>query len=525
MQYHSLGVWVEQVHTVQGSLWDRLGNVAGLRKLARARRTALPPDSSRDQAAGGALAHARVTVVHGCVGVSWILGSDHLLTLLSSDIAQLKTLQMYKGLLYVAATTLMLYLLVESAVRRLRHSHRALLDEQRETKTLLANLPGGVYRRSHDHQAVYSFLSPGAATLLGLSVDAGKPQASFRGFVHEADRLEVERGIEAAFARQEPFELQYRLVSSDGRTRWIRDQGRCVVSPDGAQRIEGYMSDVTEQRLLEQRLQQSQRLESIGCMVSSIAHDFNNVLFAVTAGCELLSYGPLTDHEQELVLSMRSASDSGRGLVARLLEFARDQGCKTCDLELDGVVRRAQPLMKRLVPQGVTLKVALEAERGCVHGDGTQLEQVLLNLVANAAHATEGRGEVRVSTAAVELRERDARCPALRAGNYLCLVVEDTGCGIPAAVLPRIFERFFTTKGEAGTGLGLATVREIVNGMGGAIAACSEPGQGARFTAYLPAVSPAPRSLTVPPPAPRRTSATQLNPVRLGEVNGVAPAP
>jgi signal transduction histidine kinase len=255
-------------------------------------------------------------------------------------------------------------------------------------------------------------------------------------------------------------------------------------------------------------------MESIGCMASSIAHDFNNVLFVIDSSCELLTHQPLTETEGELVTTMRGASDSGRGLVARLMAFARDQGCQTCELELDAAVQRAQPLMKRLLSSKIQLKLQLGQERGTVEADPTQLEQILLNLVNNAGQAIDGRGQITVSTSSVELAAADALALQLRAGPYLALSVEDSGCGIDPAVLPRIFDPFFTTKGEGGTGLGLATVQKLVRDMGGAISVWSERSRGTRFTLFLPSVQPAARSLTLPPPAQRHAGEREASGAR-----------
>jgi PAS domain S-box-containing protein len=260
-----------------------------------------------------------------------------------------------------------------------------------------------------------------------------------------------------------------------------------------------------DRRLLEEQLQRSQRLESLGVLAGGIAHDFNNLLVGVLGNAELLQDSLRDPEERKLCDALIVAAQRAADLTAQLLAYAgrRDLGARQT-IDLEGLWRElSAALSARLVPTAV---LQLRLEHGCaVQGDRAGLTQVLMNLLTNASDALEDRpGVIEVSTRRVQ--EPDARWDqALGApvgpGDWVLTEVRDSGVGMDGATLSRVFEPFFTTK-EKGHGLGLASCLGIVSSHGGALCVESEPGAGSRFSVLLPA---APRSGTVaPPPQPRR---------------------
>lgn len=430
-------------------------------------------------------AHSRVTLVYAVVGFLWIFLSDRALESLGFAGAQLGRLQTFKGVFYVAVTTAMLYVLIERVARIVERAESALREKHRALSTLIANLPGGVYRRVPGSGRAFDFASSGAASLYdkrGLS-------GPFLDLLHPEDRDRVAARIQGALSSRQPFEITYRMRSDRGATRWVWDQGRCVDEGSAQATLEGYVCDVTERVVLSERLQRGQRLESLGRMASGIAHDFNNVLFAVTAGCELLRLESLPPHCRELVAQVAQAGENAHGLVSRLLAFARRQPGVPRELSLPSLVRDSEPILRRLLGKQVALELALAPATSRVLADPTQLEQVLLNLVTNASHAVGERGAVTIATSTLEVSEHLALEADVPCGRYETLTVTDTGCGIDEEVLPRIFDPFFSTKGDGGTGLGLATVYGIVRESGGGILVSTERGAGTSFRVLLPCVA------------------------------------
>ncbi len=245
----------------------------------------------------------------------------------------------------------------------------------------------------------------------------------------------------------------------------------------------------------ERVLQEGQRLESLGRLAGGVAHDFNNVLAVVMATAENLREDALTAGQLTEIDEISAAADRGRSLVRQLLTFARQQPARTETFGADVQLGELRTMLTRLA-KGVELRITLDADSARVHMDRSQFDQVMLNLVVNARDACEAGGRIAVSSTVrheAPMGVLAARTAATRTGDapppeaWICIGVEDTGSGIPADILPNIFEPFFSTKcQERGTGLGLSTVMGIVARAGGDMVVDSTPGSGTRFEIWLP---------------------------------------
>ena len=249
--------------------------------------------------------------------------------------------------------------------------------------------------------------------------------------------------------------------------------------------------DITEQKRVDARLAQAQRMESIGRLAGGVAHDFNNLLTVIN-GYSLLLLGKLdpADPLRASIKEIHKAGERAAGLTRQLLAFSRKQVLEPRVLDLNHEVDEMRPLLGRLVGEDVEVRVELSAEGGSIHADPHQLEQVIMNLVVNARDAMPQGGKLLIETASVELDASYAQShPEARAGRHVLLAVSDTGVGMDEETRQRIFEPFFTTKGAGkGTGLGLPMVEGIVAQSGGHIEVYSEPGHGTTFKVYLPRV-------------------------------------
>jgi len=253
--------------------------------------------------------------------------------------------------------------------------------------------------------------------------------------------------------------------------------------------LSAFVRDITERKRLEQALFQAQKMESIGRLAGGIAHDFNNLLTVIIGFSEMAEEGlpansPLGNHLQNI----RAAGERASTLTQQLLAFARRQIIEPKSIDLNELVLDLALMLRRLIGEDIELVIRPQADLWPVKADLSQLEQVLVNLAANARDAMPQGGQLSIEMANVLLDEDYARAhPEVVPGEYVMLAVSDTGVGMEESVQQHVFEPFFTTKGRGkGTGLGLATCYGIVKQSGGHIWLYSEPGRGTTFKIYLP---------------------------------------
>jgi PAS domain S-box-containing protein len=250
--------------------------------------------------------------------------------------------------------------------------------------------------------------------------------------------------------------------------------------------------DVTQERILERQLRQSQKLEAIGTLAGGIAHDFNNILSAIIGYTELLKIDLPRDIPQSGYLEeVLKASHRAKDLVHQILTFSRQTEQEIKPVAVALIANEVLKLLRASLPSNIEIIQHLETD-ALVMADPTHIHQIIMNLCTNAGHAMREKGgtlDVRVNK--VELDALfTSHYPKLEGGTYLKLTVSDTGQGMPKNVLERIFEPFYTTKDKSeGTGMGLAVVHGIIESYGGIIDAHSEPGKGTRFRVFLPVIS------------------------------------
>lgn len=246
--------------------------------------------------------------------------------------------------------------------------------------------------------------------------------------------------------------------------------------------------DVTRQMELEQQLMLSQRLESVGRLAGGLAHDLNNLLSPILGYADLLLSGhPIQGPTQEWLTQIRESAERAAGLTKQLLAFARKQMLETKILDLNEIVRDFQRILKTLLREDIEIDTDLEPDIWPIRGDRTQIQQILMNLSANARDAMPHGGRLTIRTANRSIGPAGTReRPGLRPGEYTMLIVQDTGEGMSPETLQHIFDPFFTTKEEHGLGLGLCTVYGIVTQHDGRIYAESEAGAGAVFEIFFP---------------------------------------
>jgi len=250
--------------------------------------------------------------------------------------------------------------------------------------------------------------------------------------------------------------------------------------------------DITRQVKLERDLRQAQKMEAIGTLAGGIAHDFNNILTAIVGHAEIARFTlAQADPVRRNLDQVLKASARAAELVKQILAFSHKTEQNPQPLPIVSVVKEALKLLRPSLPSTIEIRheVSLSPEDGVIFADPTEIHQVLMNFCTNAAHAMRAKGGVLSVTLSDTVVDDipDSPHPDLEAGPYVCLTVSDTGHGIDAAVMERIFDPYFTTKGVGeGTGLGLSVVRGIVRTYGGAVTVQSRPGNGTTFNVFLP---------------------------------------
>ena len=323
--------------------------------------------------------------------------------------------------------------------------------------------------------------------IFGTSSDACTNLADvLRKSVHEDDRLLVSDALAQAMQTGRYGPIEYRIVRSDEQVRWVTASGITVKDHQGnLAKIVGSVMDITHRRVLEARLLDAQKLESIGRLAGGVAHDFNNMLTVILGNVHYANEVNSIDEMRPLLAEIRLTAERSAALTAQLLAFARRQVIEPKIVDPNALLLRLESLLRRVLGAHINATFDLRTT-GRVQVDTSQLEQVVLNLVTNARDSMTQGGSMMLTTSDAPLSENDASHHSdLAPGRYVLITVTDTGAGIAKTALPHVFEPFFTTR-QGGTGLGLATCYGIVKQSGGHIAVTSEVSRGTTFSVYLP---------------------------------------
>jgi PAS domain S-box-containing protein len=323
--------------------------------------------------------------------------------------------------------------------------------------------------------------------------ETGKPVDSslqaFLDVVHPSDRENVELGLQRSASSEARCDLDFRVLDSDGRTRWLTMRGQAAEGPSRGVRVLGLAMDVTDRRQLEEQLLQSQKLEAIGRLAGGVAHDFNNLLTGILGYANFaLKSMPMNHPARNDIVEIERAGVRAAALTGQLLSYARRQMVAPKLVRLDELMRNLENLLRRLLGEDVELSAYYADDLWATRIDPGQFEQVIVNLAVNGRDAMPSGGRLTVETRNCTLDEIYSRQhPEVVPGEYVMLAVGDSGVGMDASTQARIFEPFFTTKQQGkGTGLGLAVCYGIVKQAGGHIWVYSEPEQGTTFKVFLP---------------------------------------
>jgi PAS domain S-box-containing protein len=417
-----------------------------------------------------------------------------------------------------------------------KQSEEALRQSEQRYRLFLQNFTGIAYQIE---------CIPGRPTLFEGAVAeiSGYSTESFlRGDVHWFDQIDARdyqridaRGTWLFATAGATLDDEYRVAHRDGEVRWVRDIARHVVDETtGRHFVQGAIYDMTDRKRaeeegleMERRLLHAQKLESLGVLAGGIAHDFNNLLLAIGGNLEVAQFRLPADSTVGKYLDRAMAAiHSASGLAQQMLAYSGRAQFVVKPVNLSALVEENSNLLRAAVTRNRELELHLDGTLPTIQADPSQMHQVILNLITNAAEATPDSGGRIILTTGMQ--QFDAEDLALSRGIdkplpgvYAYLQVEDNGSGMPEDVQQRLFEPFFTTK-FSGRGLGMAAVLGIVRGHRGAILVESTPQVGTRVRVLLPSASPDPEPLNQPPHTGADEPVATLPRESTGELPGAA---
>lgn len=393
-----------------------------------------------------------------------------------------------------------------------RAAEEALRESEERFRQLAEHIPAVVYLVDPQTGSML-FISPAYERIWGRTRSSLYANPfSFLDAVHAEDRERVNAAYRERLTR---LDIEYRITRPDGEVVWIEDLQFPIRRADGGiYLVAGLAFDVTRRQRLESRLIEAQKMESLGRLAGGVAHDFNNLLTVILSYADLLkeSAQSASSHQanEELVSGLTEIESAGQrasSLTRQLLTFAQRQVVDPKVVDLNVAALDAEPFVRHLVGRSVVVEVAPQATTPYARLDANQLDQVLLNLAANARDAMPGGGTLRIETSNVTGPVPGTQVPA---GDYVALSVSDSGSGIPVEIRAQIFDPFFTTKPKGqGTGLGLSTAYGIVTQFGGFMELTSRVGHGTTFVCYFPVAPPASDVVEVRPATSTPTTGSE----------------
>jgi PAS domain S-box-containing protein len=344
-----------------------------------------------------------------------------------------------------------------------------------------------------DIEQDYLFVSPNFIEALKYDPDdfrATLASSGIASLVHPDDvesyRTELDRHLDEP---EIPFQHEHRFLMGTGEYRWFHALGKCVVDPFGApKRSVGLLTDISDRKQLEDSLFAAQRLEAIGQLTGGIAHDFNNLLTVVQGNAELLEI--IDDPDHELAGQIIKAAKRGSELTRHLLAFSRKQTLLPRSVDLFELVSTISGTLQRVLGEEIVVTTQLPENIWAIHADPPQVESAILNVAINARDAMPQGGKL-----VIECRNKDITSgddpsnneTALQVGQYVEIMIRDSGIGMPESNLERAFEPFFTTKEVGqGSGLGLSMVFGFARQSGGDATIKSKLGEGTKISIFLP---------------------------------------
>jgi PAS domain S-box-containing protein len=395
-------------------------------------------------------------------------------------------------------------LVLSRNITKLRQAELAQQEVLNRLQKIAGQVPGVVYQFQlrADGSSCFPFASEAICQIYRASPEDVREDASrVFSILHPEDFDGIVASIQESARKLTPWRHEYRVKFDDGTVRWLFGNSLPQREPDGSTLWHGFITDITdrkqaeiEREQLNRKMQETQKLESLGVLAGGIAHDFNNLLTSILGNASIAALDlPPGSPVHECIEQITQASMRAADLCKQMLAYSGRGRFVVQKLDLGQLVEQTAQMLQISISKKAALRFRLEKRLPPVEVDATQIRQVIMNLVINASEAIGDRdGVISLATGLTRVDRsylRDTLMdPELPEGDYVYLEVSDTGCGMSADTRARIFDPFFTTK-FTGRGLGLAAVLGIVRGHRGAMKVYSEVGRGTTFKLLFPAAS------------------------------------
>ncbi len=394
-------------------------------------------------------------------------------------------------------------------ILELKSAEKALRESEKRFRNLVGLLPVCVFETDPNYRL--TFFNKHAHELFGYSEKDLEQGINGFKLIDAKDHSRAMENLKQRHQNENPGLVEYRATKKDGSNFPALMQTTTVIKEGLFSGMQGIIIDISDRKQQEEKrlkildqLRQAQKIESIGRLAGGISHDLNNMLSPIIGYAELLLYDFEQDHTiKEYVNQILGAGLRARDIIHQLLAFSRKQTLKYQPANLNKILTNFEKLLRRTIREDIDIEIRTLPVKPVIMADTGQLEQVIMNLAINAQDAMPNGGKLVFETGAVDLDENYTKThPGSKPGSYAVLTVSDSGIGMDEATRECLFEPFFSTKGNKGTGLGLATVYGIVKQHKGNIWVYSEPGMGSIFKIYLPLpqkvpseIKPAPKGL------------------------------
>jgi len=366
---------------------------------------------------------------------------------------------------------------------------KALRDSEQRLRMALQATEEGLWDWNIGTGKVY--YSPRWIDMLGYHPGDIMPDiSSWKKLIHPDDLVQVMQQLQLHLRGDAPgFEAEHRLKKADGSYLWVLGRGKVTEYDHKGRplRVVGTASDISEEKEHQEQMRRAQKMEAMGKLTGGIAHDYNNMLGVILGYAELLQMQVSANPKQSMYIeSILRAAERAKKLTNSLLKFSRRKETEAEAVDINQLLREDEDMLSKTLTARVELQLELSDSLWPVYIDSGDLEDAILNMAINAMHAMSNDGVLTISTRNSRLDQAEARILGLDAGDFVCLELADTGSGMDEETVARIFDPFFSTKGDQGTGLGLSQVYGFVQRSQGSIRVISEPGAGTQFLLYFP---------------------------------------
>jgi len=366
----------------------------------------------------------------------------------------------------------------------------ALRRSEKKLRLIHSQVPGIVYQFKIDSVGKRSlpYVSNSVESIMALTAEEVMNNVErWFDLIHPDDYTGFEKSTQESMSQLSVWEWEGRFIRGDGELVWLSGSSTPERMDDGSTLWNGFFVDVTERMQSAEIIKRSQKMDALGKLTGGIAHDYNNMLGVVLGYADLLKDKLVSQPGlQDYVDQISHAGERGAKLTKKLLDFSRNKSTDVKRLNINEILLDEQHLLEKTLTARIKLELNLSNDLWPVCLDASEVEDMLLNVCINAMHAIKGNGCLMIETENECFNRIDAKALNLEAGDYVKLSIADTGSGMDEVTKEKIFDPFFSTKGEKGTGLGLSQVYGFVTRSGGSIKVDSVLEQGTEFTLYFP---------------------------------------